>query len=383
MSDFISETNDLQDQLSNQILTFDSLNRNGRKIIVFLSAAVLATVLLVVCFHFFKRYSILIALFLVFWVLSFSMVSHWRRMVKQVILDFDTIIIKGYGWLKQLKYESVAKIYHQCIFVPSKPPYPNGLLILLDWKGKVIGRISTKMEKYDFLETELLRRIKNATGKQVYSREEELFEIRRNRKRRQHIFLRSFGIALLGVCCTLLTNWINWKDSHQPIKHTIVSTEATITRLTPIQSDASIIDRYTSTIDNRTPVVKEQFYVLKYVFTADEKEYTRTKLLDELEWANLKDKKTVTVQHLLDNPNENWLKQEWNPNTTDSFRHRLQLGLTLLTTLLWTVFFVFFGVLGYDLVTYNGITYFLKSGQILEDRLDESASLSNKCSDKQ
>jgi hypothetical protein len=347
MSDFISETNET-DNSSDQILTFDA-KRNNRQISIVLIIGFVTFFILL--FLFFVRVpfsdtviGMIRMFFLIISGTSFMlMFMMLMRIGRRVILDSDAIIIKGYGWSKRLKYESITKIYHECAFIPVKPPYPDGLLVLFGLNGKVLGSISMKTENYDFLETELLRRIQNVTKNPVYNREKELIEKRRNKRRRQRSIAICLGIVFLGHCFLLSINLIKWKEN----KTNLVSIEATIKRHQFFENT--------------------QFHFLEYVFTVDGKEYVAKSFFDEHQWANQKKKKNVTILYLPDDPNIHGLKREFLQDNT--LQGVAASGLTLL--IFFFIFFFYGGI--YELVTYNGITYLLKPSQILEDRLDESA----------
>ncbi|MDR0337492.1 MAG: hypothetical protein LBI18_10420 [Planctomycetaceae bacterium] len=287
---------------------------------------------------------------------GFVIAFRKRKIAKQVILEFDAIIIKYYVWSKRLKYESITKIYHQCDLPLDKPPYPEGLLILLDWNGKIIGRIPMTMTDFEILETELLRRIQNATGKQVYRREEELIEKRRNKKKIRQELTISAGLMFLGLCCmSILLIRDHWNYSKERSRYG--SIEATM--------------KQHPFFDN----TDKNIHRLEYSFTVDEKEYTNTRTFNETEWANLKGKETITVYYIPNNPHDNFLERDIHYSVTIAnltFRW-VSLGFYFVTMCI-----VFFRVLGYNFKTYNGITYLLKPDQILEDRLDELAKHSNK-----
>jgi hypothetical protein len=370
MSDSISETNNLSDQR----LTFDATKRNGRKILALFSAGVLVSIIYVIVLIWFwvqpsihSNIEFPIVFGLMLWYITlfflFIMVFYRIRIAQQVILNSDTIIINGYGWSKRIKYESITKIYHQLIFSPDKPPYPNGLLILLGWNGKVIGRIPTTMTNFELFEAELSRRVQNVTGKQVYSREEELIEKRRNKKRLQQAMAIGVGLMFLSLCCQLiLLIQEHWKYSKK--QDSLVSVEATIKQHQFFNND-----------NNNGGI-----HLLEYVFTIDGKEYTNKKIFDETEWINLKGKETITVHYILNNPNDNFLEKNVHYPVKNE---NLMLRWALLGFMFLYLCFMFLIALGYDFVTYNGTRYLLKPDQILEDRLDELAKHSNKCSDKQ
>ncbi|MDR1268662.1 MAG: hypothetical protein LBK82_03985 [Planctomycetaceae bacterium] len=377
MSDFISKTNGLPDQLpsdncvlSDQILTFDASNRNGIRIRVFFSVgifwAVISVVALILLFtipSFLSPFILFLIIFLIFSYMFLTFLFCEWRIAGQMILDSDTIILNGYGWLKKLQYKSITKIYHSSVFSPNLPPNPNSLLILLGRNSRVIGYIPIKTANYDLLETELLRRIKNITGKQVYNWEEELSEKRRNRKQRRRRMTLGYCTMMIAICSNAVM--VYWNNSNYFTKSNDIAIEAEIVHQRPFDKEG-------------------RFYLLEYVFTVDGKEYTNTNRLQKREWTNLKGRKTVTARYLPDDPNENYLEQGENDRYKDKNKIRFSFRLFLFELLGMMFLFIFCGGgLGYEWVTYNGVTYLLKPGQILEDRLDELIQHSNQCSDKQ
>lgn len=374
MSDFISETNktdNSSDRLpydngtwSNQRLTFDSLNRSSGKIFSLLMIGVSFSVCLIgMLFWLFMKnpapgdgiFPGIIGGLSVIPILAFASVFLLMRTAKQVILDFDAVVINGYCWSKRLKYESITTIDHR-LGDPNNPLAPTDLLRLFDWKGKVIGRISMKITDFNILETELLRRIQNATGEKVYDREKELLEKRRKKKRQRCWFVLGFGVFTLLQCGGFIWGYWDYSKEKQLQKNGVVV-------------EATIKCHY---------LFNGRGHRLEYVFTINGKEYTKDVLLYEREWTNLKEEKSVTVRYLPNNPNINQPEQGENRGDMSMLLWICPLGMMIFGTS-----FIFFGVLGYDFETYNNTVYLLKPGQILEDRLDELAQHSDKCSDKQ
>jgi hypothetical protein len=369
MSDFISEineTNNSSDQLSHengllsdQILMFDSLNRSGGKIFSLLITGVSSSVTLIgILIWLFTKKPVpgdslfpgIIGGLSAIPIFAFVGVFILMRTAKQVILDFDAVVINGYGWSKRLKYESITKIDHR-LGDPNNPLSPASLLLLLNWNGKVIGRIPMKITNFDILETELLRRIQNATGEKVYNRQEELFEKRRKKKRQQRWLALEFGFLILLQLGGLIWGYCDYVQEKQ-LQKSSISIEATI---------------------KRHYLFNGRGHRLEYVFTIDGKEYTKDVLLYERKWINLKEEKNVTVRYLPNNPNINQPEQG---------EYRIDMIILLwicpFSIILSSAFFVL-TILGYDFESHNGTMYLLKPGQILEDHLDELTQ----CSDKQ
>ncbi|MDR3197073.1 MAG: hypothetical protein LBU34_04305 [Planctomycetaceae bacterium] len=365
MSDFISETNNSPDQssydngtLSNRILTFNALNYSSGKIFSLLVTGVSFSVTLIgmLIWLFTKNpapgdniFPGIIGGLFVIPIFSFVGAFLLMRTAKQVILDFDAVVINGYGWSKRVKYESITKIDHR-LGDSNNPLSPTSLLLLLNWNGKVIGRIPMEITDSDIFEPELLRRVQNATGEKIYNRKEELMEKRRKKKRQQFWLTLGFALFTLLQCAGLIWGYCDYSKEKELQKNGVVI-------------DAAIKRHY---------LFNNRGHRVEYIFTVNGKEYTRDTLLYEPEWTKLQGEKTITILYLPNNPNNN------RPKQGESFENASNLlWICPFGIILFGICFVFFGVLGYDFETHNGIIYWLKSGQILEDRLEELAQHSD------
>jgi hypothetical protein len=359
MSDIFSKTHNLSDELSSndqtlsdQVLTFDSLNRNGNKIFSLFVTGVssLITIVGMLIWLFSKPPAAVdgilpgvIGGLSVIPIFSFLGMFLLSRTARSITLDFDAVVIDYYGWSKRLKYEYITKIEHQ-LGSPNNPLSPTDLLLLLDWNHKVVGCIPIKVTNFNTLETELLRRLQNATGKNAYNKENELAEKRRRKRRQQFWMTISFGFFILLQCGGFI--WGCWSYyAEQQIQKNSVSIEATI---------------------KKHYLVNNYGRRLEYTFTVNSEEYTRDVRLYDQEWTKLKGEKSITVIYLPNNPNINRPKQgERNPDDAKILMYVCPLGI-----LLFASFFILV-LLGYDLESHNNKLYLIKPGQILEDRLAE------------
>jgi hypothetical protein len=359
MSDIFSKTYNLSDELSsddqtlsNQVLTFDSLNRNGKKIFsLFVTGVSFLITIVGMLIWLFSKPPVagdgilpgVIGGLSVIPIFSFFGMFLLLRTARSITLDFDAVVIDYYGWSKRLKYEYITKIEHQ-LGSPNNPLSPTDLLLLLDWNHKVVGRIPIKVTNFNTLETELLRRIQNATGKNAYNKKNELAEKRRRKRRQQFWMTISFGFFILLQCGGFI--WGCWSYyAEQQIQKNSVSIEAAIKK------------HYLFNNYGRR---------LEYTFTVNGEEYTRDVRLYDQEWTKLKGEKSITIIYLPNNPNINRPKQgEHNSADAKILMYVCPLGI-----LLFASFFIL-ALLGYDLESHNNKLYLIKPGQILEDRLAE------------
>jgi ABC-type multidrug transport system fused ATPase/permease subunit len=371
-SDVLPEGNQT---LSDQVLTFDMIGRDGVKILLLICAGVLVLTGMICIFTFMKQlesvisgenpdnvFSVLFLMMVVIivWaaVLLMVVIIVWvavlLRKVRRIIIDSDIVTIKGLCWSKRLKYTSITKVRREIGSHYTKL-FPSDFLLLLGWNDKELGRIPMKISDFNVLENELTQRVQNASEEREKIRENTLIKKRSKRRQEQFWSPFLFFAAILFGCVFIVMGYWDFYIRGQMQKYGM-TTLATIKHL-DLNSE-------------KLPQHELAHGWVEYVFTVDNTEYTRRVGLYESEWIKLQEKEPIEIRYLPDNPNINHPKRgEW--------FHRHHWSSKLMEIFLGACIFLFgtfcfvLTLFGYTFDTHNGTTYLLKPNQILEDRLEE------------